>query len=233
MILRRLGLSGPRGARRAVHLLPLGATEPARAARAARNRTRSSPSASAGARPERLRGEVDVLVLPAVLLRRHPVRRGLPRRRFDRRGDACARWSRRSPRIFERIVVVNSHLEPEQVWTLRATGLPLLDITRRANAGAPDRRVPGRRRPRGPLRDLARVLAERPELRRPGRDAHAGGEHGQHADGDPVRAERASSPWEWTRLTRAAPAEATAEEGERTFEALADMLVELIREVAA
>jgi creatinine amidohydrolase len=30
-----------------------------------------------------------------------------------------------------------------------------------------------------------------------------------------------------------APAEATAEEGEQTFEALADMLVELIREVAA
>jgi creatinine amidohydrolase len=29
-----------------------------------------------------------------------------------------------------------------------------------------------------------------------------------------------------------APAEATAEEGEQTFEALVDMLVELIREVA-
>ena len=29
------------------------------------------------------------------------------------------------------------------------------------------------------------------------------------------------------------PAEATAEEGERTFETLADMLVELVREVAA
>ena len=30
-----------------------------------------------------------------------------------------------------------------------------------------------------------------------------------------------------------APADATAEEGERTFETLAEMLVELIREVAA
>src|SRR5262245_66677079 len=32
------------------------------------------------------------------------------------------------------LVLVNSHFEPEQVETLRATGLPLLDLTRRRNA---------------------------------------------------------------------------------------------------
>ena len=32
------------------------------------------------------------------------------------------------------LVLVNSHFEPEQVETLRATGLPLLDLTRRKNA---------------------------------------------------------------------------------------------------
>ena len=34
----------------------------------------------------------------------------------------------------DRVVLVNSHLEPEQVWTLRELGLPLLDVTRRTNA---------------------------------------------------------------------------------------------------
>jgi creatinine amidohydrolase len=130
-----------------------------------------------------------------------------------------------------RLVLVNSHFEPEQVETLRSTGLPLLDLTRRANAERLTDEFRSGSCHAGRY-ETSLVLADRPEL---------------------VHADRMSSleelPVDMPAAIRAgqtdflamgmeqaycgSPAEASAEEGDRTFETLTTMLVELIREVAA
>ena len=138
---------------------------------------------------------------------------------------------------FERIVLVNSHFEPEQVQTLREVvaelgeSARLLDLTRRQNAERLTEEFRSGSCHAGRY-ETSLVLADRPELVRGERMAAlesrmidmpaaiAGGQTDFMAMG-------------MDRAYCGAPAEATAEEGERTFETLAEMLVELAREMAA
>jgi creatinine amidohydrolase len=131
---------------------------------------------------------------------------------------------------FERVVLVNSHLEPEQVRLLRELGLPLFDVTRRNVA---ERLTDEFRSGAGHAGryETSLVLADHPELVHTGRmrtllpkpiDMPAA-----------IRAGQTSFvAMGMDQAYAGAPAEATADEGEQTFEVLAEMLVELIREVA-
>jgi creatinine amidohydrolase len=212
----------------AVHLLPLGSTEPhGPHAPLATDAIISVGICRRAA--ERLRGELDVLVLP-------PVPYGVTRYGADFPGAiSISEETLRSlvteiAASFDRVVLVNSHLEPEQVRLLRDTGLPLFDVTRRqvverltdefrAGAGHAGRY------------ETSLVLAERPELIDAGRmrtleakmiDMPAAIRSGQTS----------FVAMGMDQAYAGAPAEATVEEGEATFETLTEMLVELIREVA-
>jgi creatinine amidohydrolase len=217
------------GRERAVHLLPLGATEPHGPHAPLATDTIISVGICRRA-AERLRGEVDVLVLPAVP-------DGVTRYGADFPGAVSIGEETLRSLVteiaanFERIVVVNSHLEPEQVWTLRATGLPLLDITRRANAERLTEEFQAGAGHAGRY-ETSLVLAERPDL--------VDEERMHTLEANMVDMPTAIRSGQTSFIAMGmdhayagAPAEATAEEGEQTFEALADMLVELIREVAA
>jgi creatinine amidohydrolase len=213
----------------AVHLLPLGATEPHGPHAPLATDTIISVGICRRA-AERLRGEVDVLVLPAVPY-------GVTRYGADFPGAVSIGEETLRSLVteiaanFERIVVVNSHLEPEQVWTLRATGLPLLDITRRANAERLTEEFQAGAGHAGRY-ETSLVLAERPNLVDQERMRTL--EANMVDMPTAIRSGQTSFvAMDMDQAYAGAPAEATAEEGEQTFEALADMLVELIREVAA
>jgi creatinine amidohydrolase len=212
----------------AVHLLPLGATEPHGPHAPLATDTIISVGISRRA-ADRLRGEVDVLVLP-------PVPYGVTRYGADFPGAvSISEETLRSlvteiAASFERIVLVNSHLEPEQVWTLRALDLPLLDITRRASAQRLTDEFQAGAGHAGRY-ETSLVLADRPELVNEERmrtlqakmiDMPAAIRSGQTS----------FVAMGMDQAYAGAPAEATAEEGEQTFGALVDMLIELIREVA-
>jgi creatinine amidohydrolase len=138
---------------------------------------------------------------------------------------------------FERIVLVNSHFEPEQVRTLReavaelGASARLLDLTRRQNA----QRLTDEFRSgscHAGRYETSLVLAEEPELVRRERMAAL---ESRMID-MPAAIAAGQTDFMAMGMDRAycgAPAEATGEEGERTFEILAEMLVELVREVAA
>jgi creatinine amidohydrolase len=213
----------------AVHLLPLGATEPHGPHAPLATDTIISVGICQRA-AERLRDEVDVLVLPAVPY-------GVTRYGADFPGAVSIGEETLRSLVteiaanFERIVVVNSHLEPEQVWTLRATGLPLLDITRRANAERLTEEFQAGAGHAGRY-ETSLVLAERRDL--------VDQERMRTLEANMVDMPTAIRSGQTSFVAMGmdhayagAPAEATAEEGEQTFEALAGMLVELIREVAA
>ena len=138
---------------------------------------------------------------------------------------------------FGRIVLVNSHFEPEQVRTLRdavaelAGGVRLLDLTRRENAERLTDEFRSGSCHAGRY-ETSLVLADDPELVRRERmetlksrmiDMPAAIAAGQ-TDFIAMGMDRAYC---------GAPAEATAEEGERTFETLTELLIGLVREVAA
>ena len=212
----------------AVHLLPLGSTEPHGPHAPIQTDTLISVGICRRA-AERLRGEVDVLVLP-------PVPYGITRYGADFPGAVSISEETLRSLVteicsgLERVVLVNSHLEPEQVWTLRDIGLPLLDVTRRANA---ERLTDEFRSGAGHAGryETSLVLADRPELvdRERMRTLEA-----KMID-MPAAIRSGQTSFFAMGMDQAyagAPAEATAEEGEQTFAALADMLVELIREVA-
>ena len=117
------------------------------------------------------------------------------------------------------LVLVNSHFEPEQVETLRATGLPLLDVTRRGERGAADRRVPLRLVPRGPLRDLARPRrSARARPRRPDGRARGASRSTCRRRSGPGRP--TSSRWAWTRRTAARRPRPRPRRARETFETL-------------
>jgi creatinine amidohydrolase len=219
-------LAGREGA---VHLLPLGATEPHGPHAPLSTDTIISTGICRRA-AERLRGEIDVLVLP-------PVPYGVTRYGADFPGAVSIGEETLRSLVtelcsgFERVVLVNSHLEPEQVWTLRELGLPLFDVTRRANA---ERLTDEFRAGAGHAGryETSLVLADRPELvdRERMRTLEA-----KMID-MPAAIRSGQTSFVAMGLDQAyagAPAEATAEEGEQTFAVLTDMLVELIREVAA
>ena len=108
-----------------VLLLPLGATEPHGPHAPLETDTLISVGICTRA-GERLTDDPDVraLVLPAAALRSDALRRRLPGRHLDRRGDAARARRRdlcvaRAPRASARIVLVNNHLEPEQLCDAR------------------------------------------------------------------------------------------------------------------
>lgn len=211
-----------------MHLLPLGATEPHGPHAPLATDTIISEGISRRA-ADRLQGELDVLVLPAVPF-------GVTRYGADFPGAvSISEETLRSlvteiAASFERVVLVNSHLEPEQVWTLRGLGLPLLDITRRASAQRLTDEFQAGAGHAGRY-ETSLVLADRPELVDQERmrtlqakmiDMPAAIRSGQ----------KSFLAMGMDEAYAGAPGDATAEEGEQTFEALVDMLVELIREVA-
>jgi creatinine amidohydrolase len=212
----------------AVHLLPIGATEPHGPHAPLATDTIISVGISRRA-AERLRGELDVLVLPAVPY-------GVTRYGADFPGAiSIGEETLRSlvteiATNFERVLLVNSHLEPEQVWMLRDLGLPLFDVTRRARA---ERLTEEFRSGAGHAGryETSLVLADHPELVREDRM--------RTLEPKPIDMPAAIRAGQTSFVAMGmdqayagAPAEATPEEGEETFEVLAEMLVELIREVA-
>jgi creatinine amidohydrolase len=212
----------------AVHLLPLGSTEPHGPHAPLATDTLISVGICRRA-AERLRGELDVLVLPAVPY-------GVTRYGADFPGAVSISEETLRSLVteiaanFERVVLVNSHLEPEQVWLLRDLGLPLFDVTRRERA---ERLTDEFRSGAGHAGryETSLVLADYPEL------IHE--ETMRTLEPKPIDMPAAIRAGQTSFVAMGmdqayagAPAEATAEEGEQTFAALADMLVELIREVA-
>jgi creatinine amidohydrolase len=138
---------------------------------------------------------------------------------------------------FRKIVLVNNHFEPEQVRTLREAveelgdAVRLLDLTRKENAERLTDEFRSGSCHAGRY-ETSLVLADEPGLVRRERmetleskmiDMPAAIAAGQ-TDFIIMGMDRAYC---------GAPAEATAEEGERTFETLTELLIDLIREVAA
>ena len=213
----------------AVHLLPLGATEPHGPHAPLSTDTLISVGICERA-AERLDGEVPVLVLPAMPY-------GVTRYGSAFPGVVSISEGTLRSLVAEiaesvgRLVLVNSHFEPEQVETLRATGLPLLDLTRRKNAERLTDEFRSGSCHAGRY-ETSLVLADRPEL------VHA--DRMQALDERHVEMPAAIAAGQTDFLAMGmdqaycgAPAEASADEGRATFETLTEMLVELIREVAA
>jgi creatinine amidohydrolase len=228
--------------RRTVLLLPLGATEPHGPHAPLETDTLISVGVCRRA-AERLEddGEVRALVLPP--LPYGVTRYGAAFPGGISIGEATLRAlvveiSRSlAAQGFCRLVLVNSHFEPEQVRTLReaveglGNGVRLLDLTRRENA----QRLTDEFRSgscHAGRYETSLVLADEPGLVRRERmealeakmvDMPAAIAAGQ-TDFMAMGMDRAYC---------GAPAEATAEEGRRTFETLADLVIDLVRDVAA
>jgi creatinine amidohydrolase len=130
---------------------------------------------------------------------------------------------------FRRLVIVNNHFEPEQVATLRAAaeeaGALYLDLVRRRNA----QRLTDEFR-RGSCHagryETSLVLADAPQLVDPTAKELPPNEVDMPAAMAAGRTDFLAMGMD--RAYCGAPAEATAEEGRQTFEALTDMLVELV-----
>jgi creatinine amidohydrolase len=212
----------------AVHLLPLGATEPHGPHGPLATDTLISLGICSRA-AERLEGEIHVLVLP-------PVPYGVTRYGSAFPGAVSIGEETLRSLVTEiadtvgPLVLVNSHFEPEQVETLRSTGLPLFDLTRRKNAEQLTEEFRSGSCHAGRY-ETSLVLADRPDLVHVDRmlaleerkvDMPAAIGAGQ-TDFVAMGMDQAYC---------GSPAEASAEEGRETFETLTEMLVQLIREVA-
>jgi creatinine amidohydrolase len=212
----------------AVALLPLGATE-AHGPHAPLGTDTLISVGICERAAARLDGEIAVLVLPALPY-------GVTRYAVAFPGTVSIEEETLRALVtevcrgFERAILVNSHFEPEQVRTLRETGLPLLDLTRRAHA---DRLTEEFREGscHAGRYETSLVLSDRPELVHTDRMGTL--------EPRPVAMPAAIAAGQTDFLAMGmdegycgSPAEATAEEGEATYETLTDMLVELIREVA-
>jgi len=213
----------------AVHLLPLGATEPHGPHAPLSTDTLISVGICERA-SEQLAGEIPVLVLPALPY-------GVTRYGSAFAGTVSISEATLSSLVAEiadsvgLLVLVNSHFEPEQVETLRATGVPLLDLTRRRNAERLTEEFRSGSCHAGRY-ETSLVLADRPELVHDDR-MQALAE--RHVD-LPAAIHAGQTDFLAMGMDEAycgAPAESSAEEGRETFETLTDLLVELIREVAA
>jgi creatinine amidohydrolase len=213
----------------AVHLLPLGATEPHGPHAPLSTDTLISVGICNRA-AERLEGEVPVLVLPALPY-------GVTRYASAFPGAISIREETLRSLVTEiadavgPLVLVNSHFEPEQVETLRSTGLPLLDLTRRRNAERLTAEFRSGSCHAGRY-ETSLVLADRPELVHADRMLAL---EERHVDmPDSIKAGQTDFlAMGMDQAYCGAPAESSGEEGRETFETLTEMLVELIREVAA
>jgi creatinine amidohydrolase len=212
----------------AVALLPLGATEPHGPHAPLGTDTIISVAICERA-AARLDGEIATVVLPEIAY-------GVTRYAAAFPGavsigeETLGRLVREVCGGFERAVLVNSHFEPEQVRTLRETGLPLLDLTRRANAERLTEEFREGSCHAGRY-ETSLVLASRPELVNTARM--------RELPPKPVAMPAAIAAGQTDFVAMGmdeaycgSPAEATAEEGEATYETLTEMLVELVREVA-
>ena len=213
----------------AVHLLPLGATEPHGPHAPLATDTMISVGICNRA-AERLEGEMQVLVLPAVPY-------GVTRYGSAFPGAVSIGEETLRSLVTEiadtarPLVLVNSHFEPEQVETLRSTGLPLLDLTRRKNAERLTDEFRSGSCHAGRY-ETSLVLAEHAELVHVDRMLALDERHVDMPAA--IRAGRTDfAAMGMDQAYCGSPAEASAEEGRQTFETLTEMLVELIREVAA
>jgi len=213
----------------AVHLLPLGATEPHGPHAPLSTDTLISVGICNRA-AERLEGEIHVLVLPAIPY-------GVTRYGAAFPGAVSIGEETLRSLVTEiaetarPLVLVNSHFEPEQVETLRSTGLPLLDLTRRKNAERLTEEFRAGSCHAGQY-ETSLVLAERPKLVHVDRMLALD----ERQVDMPAAIRAGQTDFQAMGMDQAycgSPAEASAEEGRQTFDTLAEMLVELIREVAA
>ena len=220
------------GLRDAVLLLPLGATEPHGPHAPLSTDTLISIGVCERA-AARLRDEQPVLVLPALAYGVTRYAAAFPGAISISEATLRALVTEICDSLgaqgFNRVVLVNNHFEPEQVQTLRALGLPLLDLTRRANAERLTEEFRSGSCHAG-CYETSLVLADRPEL--------VDRERMSALPAKPVDmpAAIAEGRTDFVALGMdqaycGAPAEATAVEGERTFETLTEMLVQLIRDV--
>ena len=213
----------------AVHVLPLGAIEPHGPHAPLVTDTLISIGICHRA-AARLEGEIPVLVLPPVHYGVTRYAAGFPGALSISEGTLRSLVTEISESVVS-LVLVNSHFEPEQVQTLRSTGLPLLDLTRRAQAERLTDEFRSGSCHAGRY-ETSLVLADRPEL------VHADRMQAleeRHVD-MPAAIRAGQTDFIAMGMDQAycgSPAEASAEEGRETFESLTDMLVELIREVAA
>jgi creatinine amidohydrolase len=136
-----------------------------------------------------------------------------------------------------RIVIVNNHLEPEQVQTLREVvselgdGIRLFDPTRRQVAAELTDEFRAGAGHAGRY-ETSLVLAENAGLVR--RERMEGLESKMIDMPAAIAAGRTDfMAMGMDRAYSGAPAEATAEEGEATFETLTELVIRLVREVAA
>jgi creatinine amidohydrolase len=136
-----------------------------------------------------------------------------------------------------RIVIVNNHLEPEQVQTLREVvselgdGIRLFDPTRRQVAAELTEEFRAGAGHAGRY-ETSLVLAENAGLVR--RERMEGLESKMIDMPAAIAAGRTDFvAMGMDRAYSGAPAEATAEEGEATFETLTELVIRLVREVAA
>jgi creatinine amidohydrolase len=212
----------------AVHLLPIGATEPHGPHAPLSTDTLISVGICERA-AQRLAGEIAVLVLPAMPY-------GVTRYGSAFAGTVSIGEETLRSLVTEiaesvdTLVLVNSHFEPEQVETLRSTGLPLLDLTRRRNAVRLTEEFRSGSCHAGRY-ETSLVLADRPELVHAERMTAL---EERHVD-MPAAIRDGRTNFLAMGMDEAycgAPAESTAEEGRETFETLTELLVELIREVA-
>jgi creatinine amidohydrolase len=138
---------------------------------------------------------------------------------------------------FPRVVLVNNHLEPEQVQTLRrateelGTAVRLFDVTRKQIAAQLTDEFRSGSGHAGSY-ETSLVLADEPSL------VHRERMEGLESKMIDMPAAIAAGQTDFIamgmdRAYCGSPAEATAEEGERTFEILTGLLVDLVRELAA
>jgi len=221
-------LASPDVPQGAMHLLPLGATEPHGPHAPLSTDTLISVGICERA-AERLTGEIPVLVLPALAY-------GVTRYGSAFPGTVSISEETLRALVTEiaagvgPLVLVNSHFEPEQVETLRSTGLPLLDLTRRRNAERLTEEFRSGSCHAGRY-ETSLVLADRPELVHADRMTAL---EERHVD-MPAAIRDGRTDFVAMGMDEAycgAPAESSAEEGRATFDTLTDLLVELIREVA-
>jgi creatinine amidohydrolase len=212
----------------AVALLPLGATEPHGPHAPLGTDTLISVGICQRA-ASRLDGEIPVVVLPELAYGVTRYARAFPGA-VSIQEETLSRLVTEICAGFERAILVNSHFEPEQVKTLRETGLPLLDLTRRANA----ERLTDEFREgscHAGRYETSLVLADRPEL--------VDEQRMRALEAKQVAMPAAIAAGQTDFLAMGmeqaycgSPAEATAEEGTATYETLTELLVELVREVA-
>ena len=219
--------------RDAVLLLPLGATEPHGPHAPLSTDTLISVGVCERT-AERLAGELDVLVLP-------PVAYGVTRYGAAFPGAVSIDEETLAALVsdirdslagqgFSRLVLVNNHLEPEQVATLRGLGIPLLDLTRRERAARLTDEFRAGSCHAGRY-ETSLVLAHSPRL--VDRERMAALEAKMVDMPGEIRAGRTDfAAMGMDEAYCGSPAEATAEEGEETFATLTEMLIELVREVA-